>query len=471
MAWIMTSRSRNLPFPRPARLLLLGLFTPGCWANATDPIDVEAACNSGGLIQPVTLPSTPSFSINDFMGADYCGSCHPNHYEQWQDSAHGHAMTDPVFQALVRTMQSELGPETMGQERFCTQCHSPIGTRSCDVTPQFEFAQLSPATLEGVSCETCHRIDDIDPETQRPFIDVMGALRAPEPAEHQLAPHQVTASPLHRDPQLCASCHDVDGVDGLTLERPYGEWLESPAQPNVRTCQDCHMPARSGPRASHPDADPTATVHGHRFVGIDTLLYVDPDAPTYLSAAQEMYALLAEAGRIELRAVPTDRFDGRLRFDIEVHNLIEGHNLPTGSTFFRQLWVHWKLVDAQGQTRFESGAVNAEGDIVQSPFPFAPATIMLTGRLMDAQGDITFLPWRAAGWAYDHSIAPLGRHTERITLPLPPFIPEQIQIQARLLFRPYAPHFLRQLGLDEMAQNLPIITLDETQITVYRETP
>ena len=98
--------------------------------------------------------------------------------------------------------------------------------------------------------------------------------------------HQWRESPYHRESKLCSTCHDVSNPaftrasngsyvlnavdtehpthlkgDEFPIERTYSEWTQSEYavrpvdtggrfggnQPEVSTCQDCHMPAAAAP--------------------------------------------------------------------------------------------------------------------------------------------------------------------------------------------------------------------------------
>ena len=77
-------------------------------------------------------------SGNDsFRGAQFCKTCHPKHYEQWSQSLHAHAYTEPHF--AVRAEELNWGMPT---ER-CLYCHTPLEKQGV-------------ARHEGITCEVCH---------------------------------------------------------------------------------------------------------------------------------------------------------------------------------------------------------------------------------------------------------------------------------------------------------------------------
>ncbi|MCY1008469.1 multiheme c-type cytochrome [Nannocystis pusilla] len=121
------------------------------------------ACGGGGspsdsdefLSDALSMPREPTVALDGFASAEQCGLCHEAHYREWSTSGHAYAMSDPVFRAFVAVRQEHYGGK---QDMFCLQCHSPIGTRGGEIVPGFDFAELQPITLEGVTCESCHKV-------------------------------------------------------------------------------------------------------------------------------------------------------------------------------------------------------------------------------------------------------------------------------------------------------------------------
>ena len=179
-------------------------------------------------------------------------------------------MTDPLFRALSEIRQAEFDGK---EDRFCQQCHSSIGTRSGDIAPGFSYDALDPITLEGVTCESCHKVSDAERvRNSGHVLDPDGPMRSTIADPVSNAYHASEHCELHGSSEFCGGCHDVVESDGLDLERPYQEWLESPAAEDGRTCQSCHMPTRTGQAAV--DA-PEREVHDHTWWTVD--LPLSPD--------------------------------------------------------------------------------------------------------------------------------------------------------------------------------------------------
>lgn len=93
--------------------------------------------------------SSPTVSVDSFTPAEVCGSCHVAQYAEWRASSHANAVRDPVYRALVSVRQEDhLGR----QDRFCLQCHSPIGTRGGDIVPGLDFTPRTPSSPCKIGC-------------------------------------------------------------------------------------------------------------------------------------------------------------------------------------------------------------------------------------------------------------------------------------------------------------------------------
>lgn len=437
------------------RALLLGCL--GLWACPGDPeaTPLDAGPDLANPIDPLSMPAAPLWSSDRFRSAETCRACHPDHYAEWRTSMHAYAMIDPVFRALVQVRQRDFGGE---RDAFCTQCHSAIGTRSREIGPGFRFEDLSPVVLEGVTCEACHRISGVERlYNSGHHLDPDGPMRGPIPDPMPTEAHASEGSDLFARPELCGACHEVIEFSGLPLERPYTEWSVSPAAREGRTCQDCHLPTVQGPAAL---GGPTRARHRHQFVGVDLPItdgFLTPQERDELQ--QRIAGLLLGTARLSL-GVPEQLARGqRLDLVVTVQNLIAGHNLPTGSTFHRQLWLELTVTDAAGTIRYRTGQLDPDGDL-QDHFsthrPYGdPDLVRFGSRFVDKRGNPTLFPWLAAEH-FSTAIPPGYARTQTLFVDTTSAAPGRAQIQARLRFRAMPPFLLRLLGLESAASTLPI---------------
>lgn len=413
----------------------------GCPGEPT-PVPVPTADER--LHDPISMPLTPTVALADFAGAASCAGCHPEHHDAWSTSIHAYAMVDPVFQKLVAIRQADL--ETT-EDRFCVQCHSTIGTRSGQLTEGFSFDDQPSVVMEGITCESCHKATTIErTHNAGHHLDgtapIQGATGASSPG------HATVANPALEESAFCGSCHDVYETDGLPLERPFAEWSSSPAAASGPTCQGCHM-------------QPSDYGHDHRFVGVDI-----PLSEGFLNAEQRAEAIQASEDLLQGSAALTlDVRDlapgGIASAEVTVTNRIEGHAFPTGSTFNRQVWIEL-IARADGVPFYTTGTLDGNGDLQDywsDEAPYGdPDLLTLGSGFTDAGGSPTLFSWHAT----DHTSTALQpRRTRTWTLFLP--VPEDatdVDIEARLLFRPLAPHLLRKLELGGLADRLPLYEVD-----------
>ncbi len=409
--------------------------------------DGESDTGDPGL-DPLSMPHEPTLSPTHFNSSKKCQGCHPNHYAQWQLSRHSRAMRDPVYRALVAIRQADFDG---AEDQFCTQCHSAICTRGGECTPGFSFDALSTISLEGVTCEACHKVSKI----MRPFnagheLDPTGPLRGPivDPVANGF--HASKHDAMFDDAKFCGGCHDVLEISGLALERPYAEWLESPANPE-QPCQSCHMPTYTGTAAlGGPERD---NLHRHHFVGVDLPMEGDVDDATFAEIDAEIDALLASAAKLELELPHTVVAGQQLDIELTVENLIAGHDFPTGSTFLRQVWVELTVTDANAQLLYATGQLDSEGDLRDAWSTVAPNgdpdLIEFDSEFRAAHGNRELFPWRATQHS-STALAPMAKRTYGLMVTVPEDAAGPLSVDATLHFRSYPPFLLRMLGLDEL---------------------
>ncbi|RME21274.1 MAG: hypothetical protein D6798_18585 [Deltaproteobacteria bacterium] len=411
----------------------------------------------------LSMPAEPTLDPDSFTSAAECADCHPDHYAQWSRSMHAYAMVDPVYQALVGIRQADLDGT---QDQFCTQCHSAIGTRGGEIVPGFSFEDLSPIVMEGITCEACHKVARIDRvynsgHVLDPEGPIRGPLTDPEPSSfHNAAGMEY--SDIFESAEFCGACHDVVEISGLPLERPYEEWTTSPGRDEGQTCQTCHMPESSGYAAT--DTSTVRTLHDHSFVGVDVPLlggWATPDEVEQIRARIE--ELLATAATVSL-SLPDQVVAGeQLDVVVDIRNDISAHNLPTGSTFLRQVWLEVIATDALGTRLYATGDLDANGDLRDywsSLDQYGDDDLIsLSSGFIDAHGQPTLFSHLATEHT-SHALSPLYERTYTLFVPTEGAAPGPITVSARLRLRPFPPYLLRLLELDELIDKLEIYDLD-----------
>jgi hypothetical protein len=229
--------------------------------------------------------------------AEDCGACHREIAQQWSQSQHRIAWSDPVFQAAYQI-------EPMA---FCRNCHAPIA-------PAGRLPR-GLAAHDGISCAVCHVREGA----------VLGSGHGRGDAQGERAPHRVRADARFEQSGFCAPCHQfnfpAEAVLGgqlfdshAPMQDTFGEWSRSAHARAGTSCQDCHMPWRTAPDGTR--------YRDHGFPGGR-----DP-------------ALLARAATVTVTAQRIGS-NGRVLVRTQVQPADVGHAFPTGDLFRRVELTVW----------------------------------------------------------------------------------------------------------------------------------
>ncbi|HKO55165.1 MAG TPA: multiheme c-type cytochrome [Thermoanaerobaculia bacterium] len=270
----------------------------------------------GGLTPAVgqVIPNPPpekdnlahvwALSDKQYPSARVCGECHPNQYKQWSLSSHAYANLSPMFNKFEQKI-NDLASGTINY--FCIRCHASVGTNLGE-SRAIAWWDRSPASKEGITCVTCHRVGEgygktngarritpggINEPIFGPF-ETSGGLKAisdargyqilvspdqpnrpPEPdGTKWIRIHQTAIqSDIIKQSELCAPCHQVQVHPGIKLETVWEEYRNSPAAKEGITCQQCHMSTVPGQNTGY------ATGWAARLRGPTNPGYVNENRP------------------------------------------------------------------------------------------------------------------------------------------------------------------------------------------------
>jgi nitrate/TMAO reductase-like tetraheme cytochrome c subunit len=248
-------------------VLLLGLcLAPGASGAAAAPDAPE--------------PHLKIYATNQYPSASICKQCHESVYNEWRLSAHAYSNISPVFHKFDQRI-NDLAQGTVGT--FCVRCHASVGTTLGErrELPLWDRSQVS---REGVTCITCHRINEQFAKVNGERRIVPGEIYAPvtggdPPTELKkviadAGKYKVRTNPsgpgldIHtnalffpaiKTSEFCVSCHQVAVYPGIKLEVVWDQYRSSPAKRDGITCQDCHMSKRPGLNDGF-DAGPVAVI-------------------------------------------------------------------------------------------------------------------------------------------------------------------------------------------------------------------
>ena len=219
---------------------------------------------------------------SNYPSASQCANCHQQIYNEWASSSHAYASISPMFHKFEQKI-SDLTRGTIGS--FCVRCHQQVGTQMGEAreTPLWERSAIS---REGITCITCHRIQEEFGKVNGERTVTTGNIHAPvagtmrdsvfEKVINRADELKIATSPEERGTpmhagvykfeqlgksEFCVSCHQVAVNLGIKLEVVWDQYRDSPAFAKGETCQDCHMGKVPG-RAEGYETGPSAIVNG-----------------------------------------------------------------------------------------------------------------------------------------------------------------------------------------------------------------
>lgn len=214
-------------------------------------------------------PHADLWTENCYPSAESCRKCHPTHYEEWRASGHAYAAVSPMFQRFEQAM-IQYTQGTVGS--FCMRCHSPVGTQM-KLPRDTSILEAPPVVREGVTCISCHRINEHYGRSNGDRRIEPGDIHAPvggssgghglrdalsqaeklklKPTAGETGPGQdIHASSYFFEPltnsDVCVSCHQVAVHPGIWLEVVHAQYRAGPAAAKGISCADCHMGAVPG---------------------------------------------------------------------------------------------------------------------------------------------------------------------------------------------------------------------------------
>jgi nitrate/TMAO reductase-like tetraheme cytochrome c subunit len=242
-------------------------------------------------------PHADVFSESSYPSATECAKCHRDTYEEWRSSSHAYAAISPVFHKFEQAINN-LAP-TIGD--FCVRCHATAGTQMGEKreAPLWERSQVS---REGITCITCHRVDEayLKVNGERRIVpgDIFQPVYGPTGGEgvakvikdkdfykvatkegergNQIHLSAIKFEQLDKS-EFCGACHQVAVNLGVKLEVVWDQYRASPAYAAGTTCQDCHMSKEPGKAAGFrtgstavvggKEINPERKRHNHALVG------------------------------------------------------------------------------------------------------------------------------------------------------------------------------------------------------------
>lgn len=237
--------------------------------------------------------------------SEYCGSCHNEHYKEWQLSTHAQAWTDQQFQAELKKESSPY---------LCINCHIPLqnqqeyivdGLINGDVfRPSKKLNSNFDRDLreEGINCAACHVRDGY-------VIGSTGSLRAP---------HKTKKDADFLSEKLCMGCHNASArvTAYLVCSFETGDEWSAYGDKTKKNCITCHM---EDTEREVVKGYGVKKGHYHFFPG-SGIPKCDSVKPGMLNG------LAFYPGNLATRIRKNDS----LKFSLRIVNEFAGHKIPTG---------------------------------------------------------------------------------------------------------------------------------------------
>lgn len=400
---------------------------------------------------------------SEWINSAACESCHSDLYSQWADSNHRLMGGSNPYYSVMEDVAA--ATEGEGFRAWCSSCHNPervlagkpfrghenLMFEKQGQSLRDDLAKGKHGSKEGTGCLFCHRITKLEDAGGNTAMTVNLKDRQQYVFENSanailnwLGNSQINAKPeehkksysqdFYKDEQYCKSCHNEfsPGLGAMIVDT-WGEWeassFNNPEQPEKhKGCIACHMHGdvnkigENIPGISTDDGPIKDNVITHQFSGANHFLLGLRNKPLEKMSID----LLKTSAKL------TQEFDGE-KLTVRVTNVGAGHALPTGVADFRQFWLQVNVTDADGQLVYQSGALDAAGNLDKDARVFMKV-------FGDKHGKpVGLIFWRYEKMLSDTRIPADGYRDEVFTLPQSVInnVKKPLTISTSLMYRVY----------------------------------
>lgn len=427
---------------------------------------------------------------SDFGAPQQCRQCHQRQYDEWIMSMHAYGQVSPVAFALNAKVQDD-SKRKVGV--FCFKCHAPVSIAIGEdaIMPNEKRA---PIGVLGVQCDSCHTMakdhglvsGDFPLEPGRTKYGPFGTGNRSDPKSVRNPSHKSLDSDYIMTSEFCGSCHDVVTPKGLRVEETFAEWKDSVYAKKGITCQECHMrilPGKPGQKKAMGTAAiifgvdlPQRPLSNHSMIGVDYHLvdyfpYADNPVETariQREYMQEVYELHKGSAKMVVEAPKSVTPGSQFQVAVHVTNVGAGHDLPSGFTVERQLWIEIIVKNGAGKLLFVSGDLDRNYDLRNrcsqevklEASPLDKYLVNFQSEMIKVNPGGTeqdvFLTSQANKFV-KHGIPPLETRTGIYPIPVPLDVKGPLRVDVRLRFRNLSPLIFDRLGLDESLKKRLVI--------------
>jgi len=236
---------------------------------------------------------------------------------------------------------------SMSEPIFCATCHDVTLLNGFRLEEAFSEYRLSPAAKRGVTCQDCHmgKVQGIPSGYDEGPGAVVGGR---ETAKRKVTNH-FFAGPDYSVIHPGIFPHNAEAQEMATMR----EWLQYDYKAGWGTDEfEDNVPEDAKFPEKWDSVDDRYDAREILNVQFERLAY----------AREKRLEVLRNGYSLDDIVVEEVGQDG-IEFKVKVSNLTDGHNVPTGFTGERLVWLHVTVKDSKGEVVFESGDLDPNGDV------------------------------------------------------------------------------------------------------------
>jgi len=410
------------------------------------------------------------YQLSQFISPDTCGGCHDEIFAQWKGSMHNLALPDIIYsEAADAGLVGLTDKDEIAEAEHCQTCHTPVGyITGYPLKTSDDRSKIAEIAKQGIQCDYCHSITgayavynaqykfnpgngENDPGVKRgPFKDSVSDF------------HKVEFSEFHTKSELCGTCHDVKHVKfGTWLETTYQEWQKGPYKAQGVQCQDCHMYQRPGFPGTGSKARPknpgSAAAGGVKREHVFTHYFVGGNTTIPSLEKNQVLVKMAEdrlKNAVDIKIDP--KTEGN-KIIVRILNNGAGHNVPTGLTNVRQVWLKVIVKDSSGKVIYTSGIPDKQGYIPEN-------SIVYNTILGDGKGHPVDNVAKAREILKDNRLKPMQEQVEKIDAGI---FTGKVTVEASLLYAG-VPQKVADSLKNLKGIKIPVVVMKDVKVVVEK---
>ncbi len=402
----------------------------------------------GDVNDTIALTLLPDGDNSDyvFKPPEDCNTCHATLVDQWKQSKHSHAATNPMLKQIYNgtDVNGHTGVYPGFKLNFpneggdCGDCHAPSAALRTPGNTELNDVWASQSVdTNGVYCDFCHKIDSVEVNYKTGVNGSIFVKRPPLNARDiNIGPFDDVTSywmggtynHTMETSAYCSGCHQYANRNGLIVDDTYDSWAVSSYASQGVQCQDCHMRPNSdsifagGIGGPHAVARDTNRIYNQRFRGATS--------NDMLDASAQM-------------SVQTETSFNTLQVQNLITNVGAGHKLPTGVSFRNMIQLVTVLDGIDTLQQISGSAVpsfGGAGNPAQGNLSGLPGKVYAMVTRDNRTGESPSPNWLANEIVYDSRIPAQSTDTAIYKFRIGRHAQAQIHVQLiyRAVYKPWA---------------------------------